>query len=156
MSGSDRPHPSGADPGLGSASRNSQPPVPPALPPGPPPTPPSPGVVPSAYPPPYWVPFYGTAPPRPTNGLGTAAGTLGIVATVLAVPPFLLWAFGASIPVAVVAIALGGVGISRAKRLGGAGKGMAVTGVVLGIVALSLTLLEFAAIYLLLGMVGHM
>ena len=46
-----------------------------------------------------------------------------------------------------LAIIFGVIGISRANRLGGAGKGMAITGLVCGIIAVAVAVLFIAAVY---------
>jgi hypothetical protein len=70
------------------------------------------------------------APPR-SNGMATTGGTLGIVGAVLSLIPLIGIFIG--LVMGVLAIIFGSVGMSRANALGGAGKGMAVTGLVLGI-----------------------
>jgi hypothetical protein len=77
----------------------------------------------------YGAPVYG-APPR-GNGMATTGGTLGIVGAALSLIPLIGIFLG--LVMGVLAIIFGGVGMSRATNLGGAGKGMAVTGLVLGI-----------------------
>jgi hypothetical protein len=82
---------------------------------------------------------YGTAPGYPvagggqprSNGMATTGGTLGIVGAVLSLIP--LAGIFIGLVMGVLAIIFGGVGMGRANRLAGAGKGMAVTGLVLGI-----------------------
>jgi hypothetical protein len=80
----------------------------------------------------------------PSNGIGTAAGVLGIVGAVLMFIPFVDYI---AIILGVLAVIFGGVGISRSKRLGGAGKGMAITGLVLGLISVAISILFIAAIY---------
>jgi hypothetical protein len=79
-----------------------------------------------------------------SNGIGTAAGVLGIVGAVLMFIPFVDYI---AIILGVLAVIFGGVGIGRSKRLGGAGKGMAITGLVLGIISVVISILFIAAIY---------
>lgn len=78
------------------------------------------------------VPAYPAAPPppAPSNGAATAGGTLGIVGAVLSLIPFLGIVIG--LVMGTLAIVFSGVGISRAGPPG-RGKGLAVTGLVLGI-----------------------
>ena len=76
----------------------------------------------------YAVP--GTLQPR-GNGMATTGGTLGIVGAALSLIPLIGIFIG--LVMGVLAIIFGGVGMGRANNLGGAGKGMAVTGLVLGI-----------------------
>jgi hypothetical protein len=115
-----------------------QPPTP-AQPPPPPPFAPQPQWQPSAgYAQP--TPYYGQVA-RPGNGIGTAGGVVGIVAAVL------LWIPYIGIILGIIAVALSGVGLSRANRLGGASKGMSITGLVCGLVAIVINLLFIIAIY---------
>jgi hypothetical protein len=86
--------------------------------------------------------YYPVAPP--SNGIGTAGGVLGIIAIVLSFIPFIDFF---AIVLGVLAIILGALGVQRANRMGGTGKGMAVTGVVLGIIATALSLLFIILVY---------
>jgi hypothetical protein len=113
----------------------SQPPNVPMQPPAGPPQ------QPQYYPP--QQPYYGATPP-PSNGVGTAGGVIGIIGLVLAFIPFIDFF---AIVLGVLAIILGGIGVQRANRMGGVGKGMAVTGVVCGIIATALSLLFIILIY---------
>lgn len=70
----------------------------------------------------------GNAAPR--NGMGTAALVLGIIGLVL------LCAYGVGIILAVIAIVLGVIGLRRVKKGVATNRGMALIGVVLGIVTL--------------------
>lgn len=124
-------------------------------PPGPPEPPFAPGLTaPSPPPPPlqygvsgpHQAPAYAAAP---TNGLGTAAGVLGIVGAVLMLIPFINVI---AIVLGALALIFGFIGLKRAPRLGGAGRGMAVTGIVLGVISVALPILFIAAIY---GTVNH-
>ena len=126
-------------------------------PPGPPGPPPfGMGASPSAPPPPpqqyggpgpHYAPAYVAAP---SNGIGTAAGVLGIVGAVLMFIPFVDFI---AVVLGLLAVVFGAVGLSRAKNLGGAGRGMAITGIVLGIVAVAISFVFIAAIY---GAVHHL
>lgn len=80
----------------------------------------------------------------PRNGTGTAAGVLGILAIILT---FIPYASFIGIVLGILAVILGAVGISRANRLGGIGKGMAVTGLVLGLIAVVLAVILLIAVY---------
>ena len=104
-----------------------------AVPPPPPPPPPRPAVPPQGYP----SVAYGQ--PQ-ANGVGLAGGVVGIVALCLFWIPFL------DLVLAIVAVALAAVGMNRANHLGGASKGMAITGLVTGIVALLLSVLINGAV----------
>lgn len=92
-------------------------------------------------------PYFVAAPP--SNGIGTAAGVLGIVGAVLMFIPIIDYL---AIILGVLAVIFGAVGINRSKRLGGAGKGMAITGLVLGLISIAIPVLFIAAIY---GAVSH-
>ena len=106
-----------------------------------PPPPPDPYAAPQyPYPPPQYPPqSYGWArtPIHPTgasrylaaspsNGVAVAAFVIGVIAIVLSWIPLF------DIALAAPAIILGGLGISRADRPQGTGKGLAIAGVVLG------------------------
>lgn len=62
---------------------------------------------------------------------------LGIIGLVLSFIPFVGWLC------ALVGIILGALGISKAKKIGGKGKGMAIAGLVCGIVGLAIGILLF-------------
>jgi hypothetical protein len=119
---------------------------PPPQPPGPPPQggPPAYGAPPQGY---YPQPQYGVMAP-PSNGMGTAAGVVGIIAIILIFIPYVDFL---GVLLGLLAIIFGAVGIGRANRMGGHGKGMAVTGLVLGIISVALFVLllivVFGAIY---------
>lgn len=112
--------------------------------------PPSPPSSPSGPPPQLYYPPQGVASQQymvtaaPSNGIGTAAGVLGIVGAVLMFIPFVNYI---AVLLGVLAVTFGGVGINRSKRLGGAGKGMAITGLVLGLISIAISVLFIAAIY---------
>ena len=108
--------------------------------PGPPPPP--------GYPPPQSAPYgYYQAQPyavvQSGNGLGIAAGVCGIVAVVLCWIPFVDYV---SVVLGALAIVFGALGIRHANTHGG-GKGMAITGLVTGNVALVISVLFLAIIY---------
>ncbi|PSJ29276.1 hypothetical protein B7P34_08190 [Streptosporangium nondiastaticum] len=81
---------------------------------------------PGAYYPPY-------PPAQPRNGLGTAAMIVGICAAVIGLVPFLFFLSG---PLALVALGLGITGLVLVRRGRATNKGMALTGTILGGVAL--------------------
>ena len=116
---------------------SSNPPPPPGAgrtpPPPPPPTgPPGYGPPGSAPPPGYFVPGYSQPPAN--NGMATASLVLGIIAIPLC---FLM------IP-SILAVVFGGIGLNRVKqdpRVGGRGK--AIAGLVLGLVALAFMVFVF-------------
>ncbi|MEU6843786.1 DUF4190 domain-containing protein [Streptomyces sp. NPDC046716] len=69
------------------------------------------------------------------NGLGTAALILGIIGALSGVIPFLFWLAGI---LGVIALILGLTGSGRAKRGEATNKGVALTGAILGLVAMGL------------------
>ncbi|MFJ8649266.1 DUF4190 domain-containing protein [Streptomyces sp. NPDC093546] len=68
----------------------------------------------------------GTGGERPGQGMAIAALVTGVLSLLL----FWLWFVG--IPLAIAAIVLGVIAVRRARRGRAAGKGMAITGLVLG------------------------
>ncbi|HMJ74506.1 MAG TPA: DUF4190 domain-containing protein [Iamia sp.] len=100
-----------------------------------PPNPGAPGGYPPAggYPPPggYGQPGYGAAPA--SNGMAIAALILGIISLLGSLVPIVGWFMW---PFALAAIGLGFAGASRAGKIGGVGKGMAVGGLITGALAL--------------------
>ncbi len=121
------------------APQPGNPPQAPAFPPQPgyQPQPGYPGAPPGYYQQPYVVAQAG-------NGIGIAGGVCGIVAVVLCWIPFIDYL---SIVLGALAIIFGALGIRNANAHGGAGKGMAITGVVTGIVALVISVLFLAVVY---------
>ncbi|MCF3106088.1 DUF4190 and DUF4352 domain-containing protein [Streptomyces roseoverticillatus] len=81
---------------------------------------------PGAYYPPY-------PPAQPRNGMGTAAMIVGICGAVIGLVPFLFFLSG---PLALVALGLGIAGLVLVRRGRATNKGMALTGTILGGVAL--------------------
>ncbi|MFJ8668306.1 DUF4190 domain-containing protein [Streptomyces sp. NPDC093600] len=88
--------------------------------------------------------FQPAAPTPPTgpattafrNGLGTAALILGIIGTVSGLVPFFFWLAGV---LGLIALVLGLVGKGRVKRGEANNKGAALTGAILGLAALVLS-----------------
>ncbi|MEV4946632.1 DUF4190 domain-containing protein [Streptomyces sp. NPDC053755] len=76
------------------------------------------------------------APAAFRNGLGTAALVLGIIGTVSGLIPFLFWLAGI---LGLIALVLGLVGKGRVTRGQANNKGVTVTGAVLGLAALILS-----------------
>lgn len=75
---------------------------------------------------------YGQPSIPTSNGLATTGGVLGIVGFVAGWIPLIGILFG--LVIGILAIVFSGIGLSRSGRLPGqAGKGMAITGLVLGI-----------------------
>ena len=112
--------------------------------PGPPPGFPGPG---GQY---GFVPQQTIIYARQTNGIGVAAGVCGIIAVALCWIPFIDYT---SIVLGTLAIIFGVIGVRNANRYGGAGKGMAVTGIVCGIVGLAIALIFLLLIYALVSSV---
>ncbi|MFJ5926761.1 DUF4190 domain-containing protein [Kitasatospora sp. NPDC092948] len=100
---------------------------------------PFPGAVPPHVPPHIPSPngtYWGQYPapvPQPRNGLGVAALVLGIISLVLCLPLILFWF--AWLP-AVLAVVFGCIGLSLARKRQATNRPMALTGTVLGAVAL--------------------
>jgi len=86
-----------------------------------PPPPPSP---PSYFPP---VEVHHQVPPPKGNGMAVAAMVLGILAVVLC------WVMLVNFILGVLGIIFGALGIARANKIGGTGKGMALAGLITGI-----------------------
>jgi Domain of unknown function (DUF4190) len=99
----------------------------------PPPPPPQYGAYPGSYPPPPPPPYAGYTPPptAPKNGLGIAALVVAIIA--------LVTVFGGII-LGVVAVILGFVGWGRAKRGEATNGGVAIAGIVLGFLAIMVSI----------------
>jgi len=95
----------------------------------PPPPPPQWGAYPGSYPPPPPQPYSGYAPPpvAPKNGLGIAALVVAIIALFTGVGGIIL---------GVVAVILGVMGYQRAKRGEATNGGVAIAGIVLGILSI--------------------
>jgi hypothetical protein len=95
----------------------------------PPPPPPGYGAYPGGYPPPPPQPYSGYTPPPtgPRNGLGVAALVTAIVA---------LFSVVGGVVLGVVAIILGFLGCGRARRGEATNGGVAVAGIVLGVLSI--------------------
>ncbi|AHH93721.1 hypothetical protein GCM10010174_23700 [Kutzneria viridogrisea] len=92
------------------------------------------------------VPLYPVPPQAalPRNGLCTAALTTGLIGALLAIVPLLMvWA---SIPLGVLGLVFGLVGIGRVRRGQADRLGFAIAGLVLGVLALVLSTLWIAAL----------
>lgn len=97
--------------------------------------PPQPGYgAPGGYPPPGG----GFAPPpaKQSNGIAIAALVCGIITIVSCI-----------FPLGVVAVILGFVGLSKAKNLNGSGRGLAIGGIITGIVGLISGLILVFAVF---------
>ena len=119
----------------------AQPPAPPQPPSGN--YPQQPAGPPAGYPP------YGYGPQQPyfvpqSNGIAVAAGVVGIISLLVSFIPF----FGlVGIPGGVVALVLGIIGRQRANSMGGLSKGMAITGIVTGTIAIVLPIVLGALLF---------
>jgi hypothetical protein len=116
----------------------------PVIPNQPPGFPPQPGFPQQAGPYGYYPQPQAYAAGQPGNGIGIAGGVCGIVAVVLCWIPFVDYV---SIVLGALAIIFGALGLRNANAHGGAGKGMAITGIVTGIVALVISVLFLAVVY---------
>lgn len=111
----------------------SQPPLGQPYPyPGATPPPPNPYSPPSY---PYGAPPYPYVQAPPTNGLAISSLVIGIVAIVFCWVPIF------DVVLSVPAFILGILGVSKANQTGGSGKGLAISGIVLGAIATAVTLL---------------
>ncbi|MDI3315686.1 MAG: DUF4190 domain-containing protein [Mycobacterium sp.] len=129
-------------PSDGSASKPEIPTNPPETPPSPPylqsggyspqPYPYAPAPYPGGSPPPSWQPYPGSFPPpvAPKNGLGIASLVLAIVALML------VWSVLGGVLVGATAAVVGLAARRRVRRGEATNGGVAVAGVVLGIVAI--------------------
>ncbi|REK88991.1 DUF4352 domain-containing protein [Streptomyces inhibens] len=77
------------------------------------------------------------APQAARNGLGVAALILGIIGALSGIPMVLFWLAG---PLGILALIFGLVGLSRAKKGQATNKGVAVTGTILGGLAIILAI----------------
>ncbi|MCT7659905.1 DUF4190 domain-containing protein [Mycobacterium deserti] len=106
--------------------------------------PPSPqyGAYPGGYPPPPPVPYAGYAPPptSPKNGLGITALVLAIVGLVFC------WTVVGGVILGVCAVIIGFIARGRVKRGEATNGGVAIAGIVLGILAVIVSL-AFIAIW---------
>jgi hypothetical protein len=102
----------------------------------PPPSPPQYGVYPGSYPPPPPQPYAGYAPPpqAPKNGLGVAALVIAIFALVLC------WSVVGGLILGVCAMIIGFVARGRVKRGEATNGGVATAGIVLGLLAIIVSL----------------
>lgn len=119
---------------MSQSDRPEQPPYPP------PPQQYSYGPYPGSYPPPPPQPYAGYAPPptTPKNGLGIAALIIAIVALMC------VWTVMGGIVLGVVALILGFVGRGRVKRCEATNGGVAIAGIVLGSLAIVISLIFIA------------
>lgn len=111
-----------------------------------PPQQPPPGYYPPQQPPGYYAPPqppYGHANPSPANGLGIAAMVVGIVGLAL------FWIPIVGLVLSIVAIPLAVVGMRRTMGISptATNKGMAITGLVTGIIGLALSAVWTIAVF---------
>ena len=111
-----------------------------SLPPGYAPQPYAPQMQPYPVQPMYAVP----AVLERSNGIGTAAGVLGIITAVLMFVPVVNYL---AVLLGIMATIFGGAGIHKANRIPGTPKGMAVTGLVLGIIGIVMSLIFIIGVY---------
>ncbi len=88
---------------------------------------------------PYGPGPYGYGQPAPTNGLGVAGFVCGLLGLIL------FWVPIVGIVLGLLGIVLGGAGMSSGKNTG-AGNGLAVSGLVLGLVSMVPAIIVLAAI----------
>lgn len=81
---------------------------------------------------PAYPPALATHAVAPANGLGTAGMILGIVGAALSLVPVLGFILG------LLATIFGGIGLTKASRGEATNKGMAITGLVLGIITMAI------------------
>ena len=117
----------------------SEPPPPPYGPPPPHygPPPPQYGAYPGGYPPPPPQPYPGFTPPPigPRNGLGIAALVIAIIGLVFC------WTVAGGVILGVVAVIIGFVARGRVKRGESSNGGVAIAGIVLGFLAIIVSLI---------------
>ena len=104
------------------------------------PPPPSPyGVYPGSYPPPPPQPYAGYTPPptAPKNGLGIAALVIAIIG--------LFTIFGGLL-LGIVAVILGFIGWGRAKRGDATNPGIAIAGIILGVLGVIVSIIAIFAV----------
>jgi hypothetical protein len=105
--------------------------------PVPPPPPPQYGSYPGSYPPPPPQPYSGFAPPPtgPRNGLGVAALVIAIIGLVFC------WSVVGGVILGICAVIIGFVARSRVKRGEATNGGVAIAGIVLGFLAIIVSLI---------------
>lgn len=96
----------------------------------------------------HYGPGYPPVAVRPSNGVATAGGVCGIVAASISWIPIINFF---SLVLSIIAVALGAVGFARANKLREQtgepiGRGMAITGIVIGCVGLVLAAIFIAAL----------
>lgn len=94
---------------------------------------------------PYQPGQYYAVGPQLKNGLGVAGMVCGIIGLVLGFIP--LFGIFFAVPLGILGVVFGAVGLRRAKRGEANNRGMAIAGLVTGILALVVGIILFAAIY---------
>ncbi|HKP44459.1 DUF4190 domain-containing protein [Mycobacterium sp.] len=109
----------------------------PSQPAPPPPPPPQYGAYPGGYPPPPPQPYSGFTPPPtgPRNGLGVAALVIAIIGLVFC------WSVFGGVILGVCAVIIGFVARGRVKRGQATNGGVAIAGIVLGFLAIIVSLI---------------
>jgi hypothetical protein len=102
-----------------------------------PPPPPQWGAYPGSYPPPPPPPYAGYPPPQigPRNGLGIAALVLAIIGLVFC------WTVAGGVILGVIAVVIGFVAWGRVKSGQATNGGVAIAGIVLGFLAIIVSLI---------------
>ncbi len=102
-----------------------------------PPPPPPYGAYPGGYPPPPPQPYSGFAPPPtgPRNGLGIAALVIAIIGLVFC------WTVAGGVILGLIAVIIGFVAQGRVKRGEATNGGVAIAGIVLGFLAIIVSLI---------------
>jgi hypothetical protein len=78
---------------------------------------------------------------QPVTSQGNGLAVAGLVLGIIAIPASILTLL--DIPIGVLGIIFGGVGIAKANKIGGKGKGMAVAGLICGAIGLILAIALF-------------
>jgi hypothetical protein len=102
------------------------------------------------YPPPYGAPMGMQLP----KGMAVASMVLGIIGVVFLCFAYTVIGGFLGIICGIIAAIMGGVGLKRVKEGTGGGKGMAITGLVLGIIASAFALIVVIAVLSGLAMIG--
>ena len=82
-------------------------------------------------------------PARPSNGLATAGFVLGLLGFLGSFIPVVN---AGAIALGVLGVILAAIGLAKAKGLGGAGKGLAVSGIVLGVLSVVVAIIVNVAV----------
>lgn len=88
-------------------------------------------------------PSYAPTAPQARNGLGVAALVCGIVGLVLSVIPLL---FVVGFPLGILGVVFGAIGWRRGNRKEATNRGMAIAGLVTGLIAIVIAIIAIASI----------